>query len=271
MDEQKAAETHSKAGKNAHLTANSHPACDNSQCEVKAHNCEIAEEEELLDLVERLVHKFKNRPGCFHLVCPPGVPPRKEVVNHIVGRAVGHFFMIEQVESQPSDVDDVRLTDCHCDLSGGSELSDPGHLAYQEACRQLVKAYVSLSEGVAQSNAEDGDTIGNLGQCFLNMVYSSLLKHCCLDQELLLLCRTFFGLAKGCLIMQIDSRLGNMGRKNMLRWIKTFPDEFAEEGNALKAQVCALPWKQWAQNDHSKYGRGPFKWDSDNSDNPHEL
>ncbi|KAK1216868.1 hypothetical protein PQX77_020489 [Marasmius sp. AFHP31] len=114
MDEQKAAETHSKAGKNAHLTANSHPACDNSQCEVKAHNCEMAEEEELLDLVERLIHKFKNRPRCFHLVCPLGVPPRKEVVNHIVGRAVGRFFMVEQVESQPSDVDDVRLTDCHC-------------------------------------------------------------------------------------------------------------------------------------------------------------
>ncbi|KAK1218961.1 hypothetical protein PQX77_018328 [Marasmius sp. AFHP31] len=272
IDKQKAAETHSKVGKNARLKPDSHPSCDNGQSEVEAHNREMAKEEEGLDLVEHLVHKFENRPGCFHLVCPPGVPPRKDVVNYIVGRAVGCSFMLKQVESEPSDVDDVQLTGCCCDLSGGSESTDPGHLAYREACRQLVKAYVSRFEELAQSSAEDDNTFTILGWYFLNMVYSSLLKHCCLDQELLLLCRTFFGLAEGCLKMQINSRVGKAGRQNMLRWIETFPDEFAEEGKALKAQVRALPWKQWAQNYHSEYRSGhTFKWDSDDSDNPHEL
>ncbi|KAK1233820.1 hypothetical protein PQX77_003007, partial [Marasmius sp. AFHP31] len=152
------------------------------------------------------------------------------------------------VESEPSDVDDVRLTDCRCDLSGGSKSSDPEHLAYQEACRQLVKAYVSCFEELAQSDAEDDNTLDNLEWCFINMVYSSLLNHCCLDQELLLLCRTFFGLEKGCLKMRISSLVGKKGRKNILGWIETFPDEFAEEGKALKAQIRALPWKQWTQN-----------------------
>ncbi|KAK1233342.1 hypothetical protein PQX77_003507, partial [Marasmius sp. AFHP31] len=236
IDKQKAAETHSKVSKNAHLKPNSHPSCDNGQSEVEAHNCEMAEEEEGFDLVDRLVHKLENRPGCFHLVCPPGIPPQKDVVNYIVGRAVGRPYVLEQVESQPSDVDNVCLTDCDCDLSGGSESSDLGHLAYQEACRQLVKAYVSCFEELAQSGAEDNDTINDLGWCFLNMVHLSLLKHCCLDQELLLLCRTFFGLAKGCLKMQIDSGIEKARRKKILRWIETFPDEFAEEGKALKAQ-----------------------------------
>ncbi|KAK1227313.1 hypothetical protein PQX77_009698 [Marasmius sp. AFHP31] len=293
IDKQKAAEIHSKVGKNACLKPDSHPSCDNGQSEGEAHNREMAEEEEGLDLVEGLIHKFKNRPVCFHLVCPPGVPPRKDVVNYIVGRAVGRLFMVKQVESKPSDVDDVRLTDCRCDLSGGSESSDPGHLAYREACRQVVKAYVSLFEELAQSGAEDNNTIDDL--CFLNMVYSSLLNHCCLDQELLLLCRTFFGLAKGCLKMGISSELGKEERKNMLGWIEvsmillgsdppsslyrattdcsslrqTFPDEFAEEGKALKAQVCALPWKQWARNFDPRYP-GDLSWASEASDNQHE-
>ncbi|KAK1216561.1 hypothetical protein PQX77_020807 [Marasmius sp. AFHP31] len=264
IDKQKAAETHSKVGKNARPKPDSHPSCNNGQSEVEAHNCEMAEEEECLDLVERLVYKFKNRPGCFHLVCPPGVPPRKGVVNYIVGSAVGRPVMVEQVESEPSDVDDVQLTGCCCDLPGGSESSDPGHLAYREACRQLVRAYVSRFEELAQSGAEDDNTIDDLMYCFLNMVDSSLLEHCCLDQELLLLCRTFFGLAKGCLKMWIYSGDAKKERKNMLGWIETFPDEFAEEGKALKAQVRALPWKQWARNFPSL--PGDLSWASDASD-----
>ncbi|KAK1215954.1 hypothetical protein PQX77_021424 [Marasmius sp. AFHP31] len=248
MDKHKVAETQLKVSKNARLKPDSHPSCDNGQSEVKAHNCKMAEEEEGLDLVERLFHKFKNRPSCFHLVCPRGVPPREDVIHYIVSNTVGCPFTVAQVESKPSDVDDVRLTDCCCDLSGGSNSSDPGHLAYQEACRQLVKAYVSCFEELAQSSLKDSNTIGDLGNCFSNMVFSSLLKHCRLDQELLLLCQTFFGLVKGCLKMKIDSGFGKEGRKNILGWIKTFPDEFAEEGKALKVQVRTLPWKQWVEN-----------------------
>ncbi|KAL0071694.1 hypothetical protein AAF712_000616 [Marasmius tenuissimus] len=79
-DNKEAATNHSKVGENAHLKANSYSPYDNGQCEVEAHNRKMAEEEEGLNLVEGLVHKFQNRPGCFHLVCPPGVTLRKGVV-----------------------------------------------------------------------------------------------------------------------------------------------------------------------------------------------
>ncbi|KAJ8090503.1 hypothetical protein PM082_002391 [Marasmius tenuissimus] len=271
-DKKKAAENHSKVGENARLKTNSYTPYDNGQCEVEAHNCETAEEDKGLDLVEHLVHRFQNRPGCSHLVCPLGVTPQKGVVYWLVCRATGCPWKIYQVHSEPSDVDNVHLTDCRCDLPGGSESSNPEHLAYREACRQLVKAYVSLFEELAQSGVEDEDTIDDLEDCFLNMVCSSLLKHCCLDQELLLLCQMFFGLAKGCLVMRFHPGYGKEGRKNMLGWIETFPaDSFAEEGKSLKAQVRALPWKRWAQNYHLAYERdSAFEWDSDNSDDAHK-
>ncbi|KAK1230302.1 hypothetical protein PQX77_006608 [Marasmius sp. AFHP31] len=223
-------------------------------------------EEESLNLVQCLVHKFQNHPGCFHLVYPPGATLQKDVVNCLVVYATRCPWPLPQVQSEDTDVDNVRLTDCRCDLSGGSELSNPGHLAYRAACRQLVKAYVSLFKELAQSSVKDSDTIGDLGWCFENMVTSSLLKHCCLDQELLLLCQTFFGLAKGCLKMWVDSEHGENGRKNMLEWIKTFPGRFTKEGKALKAQILALPWKQWVEN------AGETWYDSDDSaDDPLEL
>ncbi|KAK1230262.1 hypothetical protein PQX77_006651, partial [Marasmius sp. AFHP31] len=259
---------YSKAGENTLLKANSRSSCDNGQCEAEAHNPKMAEEAEGRNLVQRLVHKFKNRPGCFHLVYPPGVTLRKNITNYLIGDATGCPQRLHQVELEPTDVDNVRLTDCHCDLSGGSELNDPQHLAYREACGQLVEAYVSLFKELAQSGAEDDNTIGHLGFCFKNMVTSSLLEHCCLDQELLSLCRTFFGLAKGCLKMQIYSENGAKGRKNMLGWIETFPGRFAEEGKALKAQVHALHWKQWARN-HPR-NPGNLSYASDDDDNAHE-
>ncbi|KAK1217728.1 hypothetical protein PQX77_019600 [Marasmius sp. AFHP31] len=268
-DKKEAVGNYSKASENTLLKANSRSSCDNGQCEAEAHNPKMAEEAEGRDLVQRLVHKFQNRPGCFHLVYLPGVTLQRNVVNSLVSFATGCNYNLHQVQSRPADVDNVRLTDCHCDLSRGSESSNPGHLAYRAACRQLVKAYVSLFEELAQSGAEDDDTITDLGKCFENMVTSSLLEHCCLDQELLLLCRTFFGLAKGCLKMQIHPEDGEKGRKNMLGWIETFPGRFTEEGKALKAQVRALPWKQWARN-HS-WDPGDLSWASDDSDDSHEL
>ncbi|KAK1229036.1 hypothetical protein PQX77_007916 [Marasmius sp. AFHP31] len=269
-DKKEAVGNYLKGGENTLLKANSHSSCDNGQCEAEAHNPKMAEEAEGRNLVQRLVHTFQNRPGCFHLVYPPGGILQQNIVNFIVGLAAGCSRLVKQVESEPTDVDNVRLTDCRCDLSVGSELSDPGHLTYRAACRQLVKAYVSLFEELAQSGAEDADTITDLGWCFENMVTSSLLEHCCLDQELLSLCRTFFGLAKGCLKMWINPEDGEKGRKNMLGWIETFPGRFAEEGKALKVQVRALPWKQWAQNYAATRGNPYNPNDSDSSDNSHD-
>ncbi|KAK1229228.1 hypothetical protein PQX77_007716, partial [Marasmius sp. AFHP31] len=269
-DKKEAVGNYSKASENTLLKANSRSSCDNGQCKAEAHNPKMAEEAEGRDLVQRLVHKFQNRPGCFHLVYLPGVTLQRNVVNSLAIDATGCQYHLSQVQSQPTDVDDVRLTDCRCDLSVGSESSNPGHLAYREACRQLVEAYVSLFEELAQSSAKDANTIIYLEWCFENMVTSSLLKHCCLDQELLSLCQTFFGLAKGCWNMGVNSGSGEKGRKNMLGWIETFPGRFAEEGKALKVQVRALPWKQWARNDAAARGIPYNPNDSDSSDNSHD-
>ncbi|KAK1215071.1 hypothetical protein PQX77_022338 [Marasmius sp. AFHP31] len=257
-DKKEALENYLKGGENTLVKANSHSSHNNGQCEVNAHNRKMGGEEESLNLVQCLVHKFQNHPGCFHLVYPPGATLQKDVVNCLVVYATRCSWPLPQVQSEVADVDNVHLTDCRCDLSRGSESGDPGHLAYQEACRQLVKAYVSLFEELAPIGAENNDTTRDLRLCFKNMVTSSLLKHCCLDQELLLLCQMFFGLAKGCLEMQIDPEGGEEGRKNMLEWIETFPGRFTEEGRALKVQVLALPWEQWAQNEAEAY-QDPFR------------
>ncbi|KAK1216564.1 DNA-dependent RNA polymerase II [Marasmius sp. AFHP31] len=269
MDKQKAVANCSKIGENAYLKVNISSPCDNDICEVKAHNRKMTEEEEGLDPVERLVHKFQDLPRCFHLVYPPGVTPQRGVVMHLIRRATECDYDIYQVESGPTGVSNVCLTDCHCDLSGGSESSDPGHLAYREACRQLVKAYLSLFEELAQSSVEDSYTLEDLEHCFGNMLNSSLHKHCCLDQQLLLLYRTFLGLAKDRLAMKISYSRGKECRENMLGWIATFPDSFTEEGKALRVQVRALPWKRWAQNSNLRYP-GDLAWASDDSDDAHK-
>ncbi|KAK1230047.1 hypothetical protein PQX77_006863 [Marasmius sp. AFHP31] len=229
-----------------------HPkASADGQCEVKAHSHEMDRERPGVGLVEGLVHRLQDHPKYFHLEWPLGVSPQNNVVSWVVDNATGCQKRTSLNGTRPSDTNDVRLTDCHCDFSGGNESWGSGHLAYQEACLQHAKAYISLFKEHAQSN--DIDKLQELECTFLNMVQSMLLAHCRLDTELLLLCQTFFGIAEGCLVMGIDEEEGERGRKNMLAWIETFPDRFAEEGEALKAQFLGLPWEQWKQNWQTYY------------------
>ncbi|KAL0062421.1 hypothetical protein AAF712_010700 [Marasmius tenuissimus] len=191
-----------------------HPkAGADDQCKVKAHSRAMDKERPGVDLVEDLVHRLQNRPKHFHLEWPSGVSPQNDVVRWVVDRATGCPWGTRLDGTHPSDTDDVRLTDCHCDLSGGNESCDSGHLAYQEACLQLAKARISLFKELV--NAEHRDSAG----VFLNMVRSSLLAHCQLDTDLLSLCRMFFGIAKGRLRMEIGE-VWEEGRKNMLAWIE---------------------------------------------------
>ncbi|KAJ8072170.1 hypothetical protein PM082_015728 [Marasmius tenuissimus] len=233
--------------------------------DVDAHSREA--DEEWTTLVNCLVHKFQNHPECFHLECPPDVSPRNDVVHWVVGRATGCRLNTRLDGSSPTSVDDVRLVDCSCDLYGGNESYDPGHLAYQESCLQLVKAFISLFTELAQhesvprlvwlqSGAENLENIMELTGIFGNVTNSLLLKHCRLDMKLPSLGQTFLELAKGRLAMQASD--GWEGRKNLFEWIETFPDDFAEEGKAMRAQVSALPWEQWALDwdHHFRMGLG---------------
>jgi len=211
---------HAKAGRNSRLEVNRHPSYDNGQRGVEAPSCEVDNRRDGLDLVEGLVHKFVHSPQCFHLEWPQGVSPPDDVVYWIVNHTAGCPRPTRLDGSRPSSVDDVRLTECRCGLSGGNESRDPWHIAYQEGCLKLVKAYISLFKELSQSGAEDNGTILELENIFLNLTLSPLLKHCRLDTELLSLCQTFFGLAKGCLTVWIDSDEREQGTKNMLEWFE---------------------------------------------------
>ncbi|KAK1221871.1 hypothetical protein PQX77_015310 [Marasmius sp. AFHP31] len=197
------------------------------------------------DVANRLIHKFQNHPECFHLKYPPYVSPQQDVLYWVVSRATGCVRTTRLDGSPPGDTDIVHLLDCHCI---GMESGDSGHLAYQESCLQLFKAFISLLKELAQSSVENEGTIMELTGVFGNVTNSLLLGHCRLDPESVSLCQTFFELAKGCLGLQVESSDGWAGRKNLLDWIETFPARFAEEGEAMRAQVSALPWERWAQN-----------------------
>ncbi|KAK1233961.1 hypothetical protein PQX77_002847, partial [Marasmius sp. AFHP31] len=203
-------EVKSTTRQRATIKPNGHPSQDNGRRETDG-----------LDLAEGLVHKLQSSPSCFHLECPPGVSPQDDTVRWLVQFATRCEWRIRPGGSQPNThQEDLRLTDCRCDLSQGSESRDPGHLAYQLACIHLVKAFISIFGKLVQTGAEDEHTIDQLGKTFRNMMDSSLLKHCCMGIELLSLFGTFLGLANGCSVMRIDSLHGEQGRINILQWIE---------------------------------------------------
>ncbi|KAJ8084815.1 hypothetical protein PM082_003592 [Marasmius tenuissimus] len=196
-----------------------------------------------LDLVEALMQKYLTHPERFHLEWSPDVSMQK--VFEVVNRAAKCHWQCELVEYRLTDAADVYLTDCRCDLSAATELHDPGHRAYQEVCMERLQAFISRFKELVPNYGNGFE----LRSIFLNIVLSSLLKICRLsDTELLSLCQTFFGLANASwsLWQWITVEAGEDGKKNVLEWADTFPNKFAEEREALKTQVLALPWKRGA-------------------------
>ncbi|KAJ8082816.1 hypothetical protein PM082_008672 [Marasmius tenuissimus] len=235
----------------------------NGQCEFEGYSREMDNERDRPDLVGGLVLKLRNYPKCFHLKSPPGGPSQTAEMYWFLQyatRCPNHTYSLTGSKLRSNEK--FRLTDCHCDLFGGNESRHPGHLAYEEGCVQLVKAYVSHFQELIQrltdtsvGTTREFDNKRDLGYVFENFTCSSLLKHCRIHTELLSLCQTFFGLAKGCsVVMRVHSNIGEAVRRNLLGWIETFPDEFAEAGEALKVQILVLPWERWAQNWRDRYG-----------------
>ncbi|KAJ8088120.1 hypothetical protein PM082_013671 [Marasmius tenuissimus] len=215
------------------------------QHEAKTHSCEMDEES---DLVESLLHRFQHRPECFHLELSPGASLDNDIVHWIVSCATGSSYSFTELNRSPlGNVDDVHLTDCRCGLSGGIESRDLGHIVYQEACSQEVKASISLFEELAQTSEDNVRASYSLSHIVHKLMLSSLLKHCRLNAELLSLCRTFFGIARGCSYIQVSPMMEE-GRERMLKWIETFPDKFVEDKEALEEHVLTLPWGRWRRN-----------------------
>ncbi|KAK1223849.1 hypothetical protein PQX77_013263, partial [Marasmius sp. AFHP31] len=104
----------------------------NGRCEFEGYSSEMGEERDGADLVKGLVLKLQTRPRCFHLEFPPGQSRQDNLIVWVVPKATGSSAAYDPpalAGSPTCGVDNVRLTDCHCDLSGGSEAHDPGHLA----------------------------------------------------------------------------------------------------------------------------------------------
>ncbi|KAK1233134.1 hypothetical protein PQX77_003774 [Marasmius sp. AFHP31] len=212
-----------------------------------------AQGSEELDFMEKLVHKFQQHPACFHLEVPHigGSLQDRHILGVIyriaaIATACPRTTSLNRLPNVTQHV--FRLTDCHCDTSGGHSLCDSEHLAYQKACVQLVQAFIALFMRLIQSGVKDRETIGEVGFIFQNLMESSLLLHSCLDSKLLSLCEAFIDSAKGCSFMEIDNPDGERGRENMLMWTETFPYTYAEQGEALRLKVLALPWTLWQIN-----------------------
>ncbi|KAJ8073549.1 hypothetical protein PM082_011825 [Marasmius tenuissimus] len=234
--------------------------------EVEAHCQEI---DEVTCMVEVLVHRFENHPRLFHLEWPPGVSPPDNAVQQIARQVccVG-ISELDAFRASISSSHLPRLTDCRCP-SDGNVSRDPGHVAWQEAyvvhqedCMRLFRVYVSSFEELAQDTKteqwekEEDEEMEKakesvrreMGWILVKVLGSSLLEHCRLNTELLLLCQTFFDLAKGSGFLRVYSSNGDKGKRNLLKWIATFPAKFTDKQDALRRQILALPWEQWAQN-----------------------
>ncbi|KAK1225053.1 hypothetical protein PQX77_012015 [Marasmius sp. AFHP31] len=201
----------------------------------------ISGNEEELGLMNRLMHKFRHLPRCFHLEWPPGVYLSEETVCWVIAHTIGLRSITSLGITEPSASQWPRLTECDCDLSRDNGLGDTWHRAYREACMQVFKFLVSHFERLARS-VEVNTTA--LRVAFLDLTNSRFLRHCCLDTEPVLLCRTFLELATECSALKLGPSQEARVCKNLLAWVETLPDTLAEE---MKAQVLALPWAQWTQ------------------------
>ncbi|KAL0564860.1 hypothetical protein V5O48_017178, partial [Marasmius crinis-equi] len=183
-----------------------------------------------------LIKRFREQPKAFHIESD-NVDP--EYAARIVeGRRSIGIQMILSVVSvingcgpvhletfYPSPFDDgippLRVAGCYChdvDVDPGTTLSyHPGHHAYQSACLRILK-------GVLPSK---------------NLLDSSLLLHCPFRPELFSLCETFFRLLRTRLLPEAP-RNSREYRTKFLEWLKTCPDCYAREAEALRAQVVSL-------------------------------
>ncbi|KAJ8091126.1 hypothetical protein PM082_024607 [Marasmius tenuissimus] len=192
------------------------------------------------NLVEHLMNRLSKRPECFHLELSPNVSINHYIVQWAVLLATGCTVEPRQtfrVDSADPRQMSFRLADCHCDLSKGRS-NDSAHVSYQKACLQLVKTFVSKFRAVLKSDVQSDEHRKEMDYIFWSLLCSSLLRHCHLGRELLLHCRNFLDLARDYSPVVLPDR--TECRKEFLKWIETFPEEFAKEAEDLKKQFTVL-------------------------------
>ncbi|KAK1234218.1 hypothetical protein PQX77_002582 [Marasmius sp. AFHP31] len=228
-----------------------------------------------------LMNKLKQLPKSFHLEQLLGPLPDHDLVIAVLITTEACKDTYRRTQSRlESDAREnyqhqapLRITECHCNVeSTGNKLDDTAkHLAYQEACTQVVGAYVTEFDVLAKSDP----ALWSLSSIFQRLVNLLILQHCGLNAELLSHCKVFFGSAHGLETGFSADKIRGMKAK-LYDWIevctmflihlphivnlvgaspldmgfffstKTFPESFAEEAMAIKAQVDNLPWNKWA-------------------------
>ncbi|KAJ8079003.1 hypothetical protein PM082_013290 [Marasmius tenuissimus] len=194
------------------------------------------------DLVDSLVDRLSIRPMHFHLKPPPGTSLEDDIVYWTVLLATActnRTRLTSRAHSAGERQAPAQLTDCHCDFSGGNQPDDPNHLAYQEACMHLVKAFISDFKWLIDNGPEEENMV-ELSGIFGNLVDSSLLRHCRLEMELLSLCETLFELAVNPTLLRVRHRDREARRAELLKWIGTFPEDYVDKAENLKSRVMDL-------------------------------
>ncbi|KAJ8094287.1 hypothetical protein PM082_006827 [Marasmius tenuissimus] len=183
-------------------------------------------------LVRELTQRLSHLPNCFHLERPPGMSPQDDVAYMAVllerecsVTGVISEDQIRRVYSRSDPQEEFfHITECHCDVNGGKESDEPHHLAYQNACREFLKAHMSKFDMLA------GKYLSNvrikirwLRRRFEEVVDSPLLYRCRVDAELLSYFQTFFKSAQNCSPLN-EIRFQDHGRearrRKLLEWTK---------------------------------------------------
>ncbi|KAJ8082901.1 hypothetical protein PM082_008758 [Marasmius tenuissimus] len=198
-------------------------------------------------LEQGLVDKLDRLPNSFHLEQLSGPLRDDDLIVAVLVTSecsMGTLLARNATERYQRQAP-LRITECQCDAQSiGNKSGDAAkHLAYQEACTRVVRAYVTKFEVLARTN----DDVWELNRIFITVVDSALLQHCRLDTELFSLFNTVFASARGCSLLQFYGGTNDRERlkARLSDWIKTFPESFAQEAAEIKAQVNTLSWDKW--------------------------
>ncbi|KAJ8075929.1 hypothetical protein PM082_021561 [Marasmius tenuissimus] len=181
---------------------------------------------------------LRRLPQCFHLEWQPNMSLHDDIVYWVVrvmtGCVWGDWILLNDARGLP------RVTECHCDLDDEciDDSHNPQHLsAYQKTCLQVAMGFVSRFKTLVESSDEGRE----LQDIFLNVVRSSLPKHCPLGSELFSLCRIFFELAKGSKLRFPPPSEVEGARTNLLEWIKAnLPKSFCWRSRSSKSTNSCL-------------------------------
>ncbi|KAL0566669.1 hypothetical protein V5O48_015336 [Marasmius crinis-equi] len=213
------------------------------------------------------MERFTKPPRSFHLKVSSGFPENEPEIIHwtvlvttchktgseLTRRAKKAFLRYASGEGSPPLP--VRITGCYCDDSE-SDATHPGHRAYQAACLQTAKAFVSgyCSDDPIESAAPLDNELYSI---LRNVLDSSLLQHCAFEPELFFTCRAFLSALERRPPSSLSSHGWSKRRTRLLEWLETCPGRYAREAEAEALESCIMSvfpqgaledWEPWVSS-----------------------